>query len=148
MLHYPDDAGHNDQGWHKCTFQYKPECAPPQHYASSALYVPVVQCEKTTQKTFLFHNIEMEYIVSFQKSQRHRNDFIIYLKRQKMTCQTPFHPGKTSTKCSRGIQASTSKDFWLKSRLFLPVGTGKNLINCDSICILKGGIYNGLHKNM
>jgi hypothetical protein len=45
-------------------------------------------------------------------------------------------------KTTRGIHASTCKDFWLKSKAFLPVAAGKNLINCYSIYILKmGRIY-------
>ena len=40
----------DDQGWLKCAFQYKSECVPLQHYASTALCVPVVQYNKPTQR--------------------------------------------------------------------------------------------------
>jgi hypothetical protein len=63
-------------------------------------------------------------------------------KRQKRTYQSPSRPARSYAKCSRGIHASTCKDFWLKSITFLPVAAGKNLINCYSIYILKmGRIY-------
>ena len=58
---------------------------------------------------------------------------------QKRTCQAPTHLANSSSKCARGIQASRCKEFWLKSRTFLPVGAGKNLINRKSLCTLKRG---------
>jgi len=69
-------------------------------------------------------------IVNFQTCPRHRDDLGVYWKRQKRTYRSPSHPATSYAKCSRGIQASTCKDFWLKSITFLPVGAGKNLINC------------------
>ena len=50
MLRDPDDADYDDQGWHKCAFSYISECGPSQHYSSTAMCVPVVQCNKTTQR--------------------------------------------------------------------------------------------------
>jgi hypothetical protein len=50
MLHDPDDADYDDQGWHKCAFSYISECGPSKHYASTDMCVPVVQCNKTTQR--------------------------------------------------------------------------------------------------
>ena len=49
MLHDPDDADYDDQGWHKCAFSYISECGPSQHYASTAMCVPVVQCNVIRQ---------------------------------------------------------------------------------------------------
>jgi hypothetical protein len=81
-------------------------------------------------------------IVSFQTWPRHRDDLGVYWKRQKRTYQSPSRPARSYAKCSRGIHASTCKDFWLKSITFLPVAADKNLINCYSIYILKmGRIY-------
>ena len=76
--------------------------------------------------------------VNFQTWPRHR----VYWKQQKRPYQSPSHPATSYAKCSRGIHASTCKDFWLKSITFFPVAAGKNLINCYSIYILKmGRIY-------
>jgi hypothetical protein len=57
----------------------------------------------------------------------------------KRTCQAPTHPANSSAKCARGIQASRCKEFWLKSRTFLAVGAGKNLIDRKSLYTLKRG---------
>jgi hypothetical protein len=81
-------------------------------------------------------------IVNFQTWPRHRDDLGVYWKRQKRTYYSPSRPARSYAKFSRGIHASTCKDFWLKSITFLPVAAGKNLINCYSIYILKmGRIY-------
>ena len=78
-------------------------------------------------------------VVNCQIFPRHRDDLGVYWKRQKRTCQASPHPANSSAKCARGIQASRCKEFWLKSRTFLPVGAGKNLINRKSLCTLKRG---------
>jgi hypothetical protein len=78
-------------------------------------------------------------IVNFQTWPRHRDDLGVYWKRQKRTFQSPSRPARSYAICSRGIHASTCKEFWLQSITFLPVAAGKNLINCYSIYILKMG---------
>ena len=81
-------------------------------------------------------------IVSFKTWPRHREGLGVYWKRQKRTYQSPSRSSRSYVKCSRGIHASTCKDFWLKSITFFPVAAGNNLINCYSIYILKmGRIY-------
>ena len=40
----------DDQGWLKCAFYYKSQCVPSQHYAFTAICVPVVQCNKPIQR--------------------------------------------------------------------------------------------------
>ena len=144
------------QGWHKCAFSYISECGPSQHYASTAMCVPVVQCNKTTQRHLQTIGcgddcgIDLPEgllilcrsgifvidtsVVNCQICPRHRDDLGVYWKRQKRTCQAPTHPANSSAKCARGIQASRCKEFWLKSRTFLAVGAGKNLINRKSLC--------------
>ena len=155
----------DDQGWLKCVAWYKSECVPSQHYAYTAICVPVVQCDKPNQRylrptcrcptccdddcvcghvvltcpeglLILYRSgifaIDT-YMVNFQTCPRHRDGLGVYWKRQKRTYWSPSHPATSYAKCSRqtrGIQASTCKDFWLKSKTFLPVAAGKNRINC------------------
>ena len=73
-------------------------------------------------------------VANCQICPRHRDDLGVYWKRKKRICQAPIHPANSSAKCARGIQASRCKEFWLKSRTFLAVGAGKNLINRKSLC--------------
>jgi hypothetical protein len=81
-------------------------------------------------------------IVNCQKCPRHRDDLEVYWKRQKRTYRSPWFILLRFMRNFQDTYRHQHYSFWLKSRPFLPVGAGKNLINCLSIYILKmGKIY-------
>jgi hypothetical protein len=69
-------------------------------------------------------------IVNCQKCQRHRDDLEVYWKRQKRTYRSPWFILLRFMRNFQETYRHQHYSFWLKSRPFLPVGAGKNLINC------------------
>ena len=140
----------------KCDFSRltSSPCGKSDHYTIDKLLFNIFECSKEaithlqtvkcTERTFSSsstHGSFPESLLILYRSgifsidngslslnicQKHRDEFGIYWKCNKVRCCHPDHPTSSKAKADRGAPPSLCKEYWLKTRQLIQVGTGKH----------------------